>query len=88
MADESASGVSRRARYALLSSLGITFPVSIVLGGAIGYYLDQKLGTLPWLSAVFLTIGIAAAFVTLFRTLRRFEELEVEDRGSKDPKPP
>jgi F0F1-type ATP synthase assembly protein I len=78
MAEESASGVSSRARWALLTSLGIMFPVSITLGGAIGYLLDRKLGTLPWLSAVFLGFGIAAAFVNLFRTLNKFEKLETE----------
>jgi ATP synthase protein I len=88
MAEKSPSGVSRRARWSLLTSLGITFPVSIVLGGAIGYYLDDKLGTLPWFSAVFLVLGVVAAFVNLFRTLRRFDELEAEDRASNDTKTP
>lgn len=90
MADESesASGVSRRARWSLLSSIGITFPVSIMLGGAFGYFLDSRLGTLPWFSAIFLVLGIVAAFVNLFRTLARFEELEAEDRESSRPKAP
>lgn len=88
MAEKSASGVSRRARWSLLTSLGITFPVSIVLGGAIGYFIDSKLGTLPWFSALFLLLGVVSAFVNLFRTLRRFDELEVDDPGSGDTKSP
>lgn len=59
----------------MLSSIGIMFPVSIVIGGAFGYYLDGRLGTLPWFSALFLSFGIIAAFVNLFRMLRKFDEL-------------
>jgi ATP synthase protein I len=69
-------GESSRARFALLTSLGIMFPVSITLGGAIGYFLDRKLGTLPWFSGIFLLFGIVAAFVNLFRTLAKFETLD------------
>lgn len=84
MAAKSASGVSSRARWALLTSLGIMFPVSITVGGVIGYLLDRKLGTLPWLSALFLGFGIAAAFVNLFRTLGKFDELEAEAKESPE----
>ena len=84
MAAKSASGVSNRARWALLTSLGIMFPASITIGGIIGYLLDRRLGTLPWLSAVFLAFGIAAAFVNLFRTLDKFDKLAAEARESPD----
>ena len=85
MAGNSASGVSRRARWALLTSIGIMFPVSITLGGAFGYFLDRKLGTLPWFSAIFLVFGIAAAFISLFRTLAKFDELESGESGPTEP---
>ncbi len=70
----------------MLTSLGIMFPVSITLGGAIGYYLDTRLGTLPWLSAIFLLFGIAAAFINLFRMLKKFDEL-AEDEPNSNPNP-
>jgi F0F1-type ATP synthase assembly protein I len=82
-----APAVSPRARWALLTSIGIMFPVSITLGAAFGYLLDRRLGTLPWLSAVFLGFGVAAAFVNLFRMLDKFEKLDTEAQGSK-PSPP
>ena len=77
--------VSKRARWALLTSVGIMFPASITLGAAFGYFIDRKLGTLPWFSAIFLTFGIAAAFINLFKTLNKFEKLDAE--GQK-PSPP
>jgi ATP synthase protein I len=58
------------------------FPVSITIGAAFGYFLDRKLGTLPWLSAIFLGFGVAAAFVNLFRMLDKFEKLDTEGGGS------
>ena len=61
------------------------FPVCITLGAAIGYYLDRKLGTLPWLSAIFLLFGIAAAFINLFRTLDKFEKLDSREPGPTEP---
>jgi ATP synthase protein I len=85
MPEESAPAVSQRARWALLTSVGIMFPASITLGAALGYYIDRKLGTLPWFSAIFLMFGIAAAFINLFRTLNKFEKLDAE--GQK-PSPP
>jgi ATP synthase protein I len=80
--------VSKRARWALLTSVGIMFPVAITLGAAFGYFLDRKLGTLPWLSAIFLVFGIAAAFVNLFRTLDKFEKLDAEEERPAPPPPP
>ncbi len=85
MPEEPAPAVSQRAKWALLTSVGIMFPVSITLGAAFGYFLDRRLGTLPWFSAIFLVLGIAAAFINLFRMLDKFEKLDTE--GQK-PSPP
>ncbi len=60
-------------KLALLSTVGLMFPVSITLGGAAGYYLDHRLGTFPWLSFLFLCFGIAAPFIHLFRVLKKFD---------------
>ncbi len=49
-------------------SAGMVFPVSIAIGYAMGYLLDRWLGT-SWLSIVFLLFGIAAGFVSFFRTI-------------------
>ncbi len=51
-----------------LLSAGLLFPVSIVIGYGMGYYLDKWLGT-SFLKIVFLLFGIAAGFVSFFRTI-------------------
>ncbi len=56
-----------------LSTVGITLVLSTVLGMVAGYYLDRWLGTKPWLFLVGLLFGIAAGFVSLFRTVKDSE---------------
>jgi ATP synthase protein I len=58
----------RRARIWLdVSIVGIQFPVAIALGFFFGRWLDNQLGTAPWLMVVFSLFGIAAGFLNLFR---------------------
>lgn len=55
-----------------LSGIGINMVVSTFIGGAFGYWLDNKVfGTFPWLSMIFLFLGIAAGFVKLFEIAKR-----------------
>ncbi len=51
--------------------IGIQFALSIFVGFAIGYYLDKWIGTFPWLTVIFLILGIISAFRELFRVARR-----------------
>ena len=48
----------------------MVFPVSIAIGYAMGYYLDRWLGT-TFLTIVCLLFGIAAGFVSFFRTISK-----------------
>ena len=58
----------RRARIWLdVSIVGIQFPVAIALGFFFGRWLDDQLGTAPWLMLIFSLFGIAAGFLNLFR---------------------
>jgi ATP synthase protein I len=67
----------KRQRFQQLNllSAGLAFPVSIVIGYAIGYFLDRWLGT-TFLKIVFLLFGIAAGFLTFYRTIREVEKGE------------
>lgn len=67
-----------------LSSVGICMVASILIGMAMGYYLDQWLGTDPWLLLVFLGFGIVSGFRNIFiltnRELRRQKQENIENR--------
>jgi ATP synthase protein I len=56
-----------------LAAIGMTMVVATIIGLGAGYYADQWLGTMPWLTLIGLGLGIAAAFVSLFRAVRAAE---------------
>ena len=47
---------------AYYSSIGLSIALSIFIGLGIGVYLDRRFGTNPWLTLIFLGLGIAAGF--------------------------
>ncbi len=53
------------------SSVGIQLVVSTFVGLAIGYGLDRLFGTSPWLTFIFLIIGIISGFRELLRIARK-----------------
>ena len=58
-----------------LLSAGLLFPACIVIGYGMGVYLDRWLGT-SFLKIVFLLLGIAAGFVSFFRTISQLGQDE------------
>lgn len=59
---------ARETRRALDAySLAWLFPLSIGAGWVIGWGLDKLFHTSPWLTFIFTGLGVAAAFVNLFR---------------------
>ena len=67
------------------SALGMAFKVAtefvagLLVGGAIGWYLDQWLGTRPLLFLLFLALGAAAAMTNVFRQAYRMNR-ELADK--------
>jgi ATP synthase protein I len=63
-----------------LSSVGISMVAATFIGLAMGYYLDRWLETGPWLTLVFLLLGIVSGFRNIFiltaRELRRQQKDE------------
>lgn len=45
--------------------------VALGLGMGLGYWLDSRFGTAPWLFLAFLGLGLATGFQRLMRGLRR-----------------
>ena len=69
-----------------LSSVGINLVAASVIGLAMGYYLDKWLETSPWLTLIFLLLGIVAGFRNIFilttRELRRQQQSDAENADS------
>lgn len=68
---------------ALGMRLSSEFVAAIVIGGLIGYGLDQWLGTKPWLFLLFFMLGLAAAILTVTRAFNRLQnEIKRETKGN------
>ena len=59
---------------ASLSFVGIFFGVSLVIGAAVGSFLDRKWGTHPYLMMVGVVLGIATGFNELWRLAKRYQK--------------
>lgn len=67
-----------------LTSIALLLAVATLLGGGVGYYLDSRWHTTPWLTLVGVLIGLAGGFVEMFEILKRYEERERSDRHGPD----
>ncbi|MGA6993719.1 MAG: AtpZ/AtpI family protein [Candidatus Deferrimicrobiaceae bacterium] len=68
------------------SALGLELAIAVILGLAIGYYLDKWLGTGPWMTVVWMAIGFAAGLRSLFRAaLRSGKGLEKDEEDKRKP---
>jgi F0F1-type ATP synthase assembly protein I len=64
---------TRRRRVALqMTALGLEFSSAVIGGLILGYYLDQWLGTHPWLFLVGTFGGLGAAVLRMLQLLKRF----------------
>lgn len=68
------------------TALGLAFRLAVelvaglVVGGAIGWFLDRWLGTLPIFLLLFFGLGTAAGILNVFRTARQMQS-GVSDHG-------
>ncbi len=56
---------------ALISQIGISMVVPIIMSLYIGKWLDDRLGTAPIFLFVFIIIGISSAFMSVFKLTQR-----------------
>ena len=58
------------------SSLGLSMVLSIFIGLAIGIYLDRRVfHTTPWLTLIFLGLGIIAGFRNIGLAIKKTRKL-------------
>jgi F0F1-type ATP synthase assembly protein I len=66
----------RLAFYA--SSIGFEIAIEIVGPAYLGYWLDKRYKTGPWLMYLFLAFGIGAVIKTLIRVSRQYKRADEE----------
>ncbi|MDY6851065.1 MAG: AtpZ/AtpI family protein [Thermodesulfobacteriota bacterium] len=63
---------------AIASTMGLAMVLATVIGLAIGYYLDSVFDTSPWLTLIFLILGIIAGFRNLYIIQKRVQRMDEE----------
>jgi ATP synthase protein I len=57
------------------SSLSFSIALSIVIGLAVGYWLDKKFDTSPVLTLIFMGLGVIAGFRNIYHAMERSKRL-------------
>ena len=61
---------------AYFSSLGFSIALSIVVGLAIGIYLDRRVfHSTPWFTLIFLVLGVVAGFRNIALAIKKSRKL-------------
>lgn len=68
----------------LASMMGIHLVSGVIVGMGMGYYLDRYFETKPWLTLVFLILGIIAGYKNMFREMQRIQKKEAEADAPKN----
>ena len=55
-----------------LSTVGLSFVLSVVIGAGAGYLLMTTLGFGRWVFFLFFVLGVAAGIINVYRTASRF----------------
>ncbi len=55
----------------LASTLGLTIVIATFIGLAVGIWLDRVFNTSPWLTVIFLILGIIAGFRNFYRFMSK-----------------
>ncbi len=67
-------------QLAMASTIGFQVVFAIFIGAWVGYWLDGKFGTLPWLTLIFIGFGIAAGFLNYYRFVMK--QKKDDEKGS------
>jgi len=62
------------------STVGFSVAFAIFIGVGIGFFLDTRFGTWPWLTIVFMIFGIVAGFKNYYRFAKKQQR---EEEGRK-----
>jgi len=71
----------RQNSFGMAMRLSTDLVAAVLVGGFIGYMLDEWLGTKPVLLLIFFPLGVAAGIVNVFRTAK---EMNKNADGSTD----
>jgi len=72
---------NKKARQLLnVSTIGFSFVTAIVIGTFLGYFLDKYFDTKPYLTLIFMILGVAAGFKNMIYFLKKSGIFDKEDK--------
>ncbi len=77
-------GRKELAKAAAASTIGIEMGLAVAIGFFGGHWLDEQLGTAPYLTYFGLFIGFCAGFKGVVRLVRRYHAQETQPRETSD----
>jgi F0F1-type ATP synthase assembly protein I len=77
--DRSAPGVTG----AEFAGIGVQFAFTILVFVFLGVWLDRRLGTSPWLLLVFVFVGAAGGFYSMYRRITAAQRREAKARAER-----
>ncbi len=73
---------SRQGYHALsASSVGLELGLAVGIGLLVGWWLDQHLGTQPWLMLLWLVFGLVAGFRGVVRAIKRADNAAAREEA-------
>jgi F0F1-type ATP synthase assembly protein I len=63
-------------RYARGAAVAFEFSGTIGGGALLGWFLDSRLGTAPWLLLTLTVVGAVGGFFRLVKLVERFDEVD------------
>jgi ATP synthase protein I len=66
-----------------LAGIGIQFAAVILVFTAFGVWLDRKLGSSPWFTIVFVFVGAAGGFFSMYRKVMAAQRRDTERRDAE-----
>ena len=68
----------RRQLTSQMAALGLEFSSAVIGGLILGYYLDEWLGTKPWMVLVGTFAGLGTAVIRMIALTKRFQQIRDE----------
>ena len=85
MAGASPDGLPTKKHVGIqMTALGLEFGASAVGGLFAGWWLDEQLGTAPWLLVICTFAGVLTSFVRIIQLSRQFERAHARE---EEPRP-
>jgi predicted F0F1-ATPase subunit len=69
---------------ALGSQVGLSIALPVIAGLALGYWIDMRLGSLPWITLLLTLIGAAVGPVITYRWVISSVQRRLEDRKDEE----